>query len=137
MSTEEAQAFSPRDWALIQLANLDSVITYMEATDEDAWRVDTVRSADGTTNCFFGHLFNMGGTDERGSALWNWFEEMWATTYAIYPVNDGKNPAYPQATPKQRVLAYLRALADGTELTTLQAMEEYFKLPLEGEASPV
>lgn len=122
MSSETAQAFKKSDWAFIQLANLDAVITYMENTDEKAWQTGTVRSADGSTNCFFGHLFNMGGTDEQGSALWNWFEELWATTYMIYPVNDGQNPAYPQPTPKQRVLAYLRALADGTELTTTQSM---------------
>ncbi|MGK3708862.1 hypothetical protein [Arthrobacter sp. IK3] len=118
---------TPSKWAQAELATLDSVIAYMDATSEDSWRVGTVRSADGTTNCFFGHLFNMGGSDDRGSALWDWFEDKWATTYKIYPINDGKNPDYPQATPRQRVMAYLLALSEGTELTTSQAMEEYFR----------
>jgi hypothetical protein len=30
---------------------------------EASWQVNTVRSADGATNCFFGHLFNMGAND--------------------------------------------------------------------------
>lgn len=125
-----SKPLTPFEWAQEQLRNLDSVIAYMESTDEAAWRVDTVRSADGTTNCFFGHLFNMGGNDERGSALWNWFEEMWSTTYRIYPINDGDNPDYPQATPKQRVLAYLRALADGTEMSTAESMEACYQFSL-------
>lgn len=115
------------DWAFMQLANLDAVISYMETTVEEAWRTETVRSADGSTNCFFGHLFNMGADDEQGSALWNWFEELWATTYMIYPVNDGRNEKYQQKTPKKRVLAYLRALADGTEMTTGQSMEAEYQ----------
>lgn len=36
-----------------------------------------------STDCFFGHLFNMGANDAEGSALWNTFEELWATTYRI------------------------------------------------------
>ena len=136
MSSETAPAFSPSDWAFTQLANLDAVITYMETTSEDAWRTETVRSADGSTNCFFGHLFNMGADDEQGSALWNWFEELWATTYMVYPVNDGQNEKYQQKTPKKRMLAYLRALADGTEMTTEQAMEaEYQWRTAPGESS--
>lgn len=127
MSSEAAQAFKKSDWALMQLANLDAVITYMEATDVDAWRTETVRSADGSTNCFFGHLFNMGADDEQGSALWNWFVELWATTYMVYPVNDGISEKYQQETPKKRMLAYLRALADGTEMTTAQAMEAEYQ----------
>lgn len=109
---------TPFAWAQDQLQNLDSVIAYMESTDEAAWRVEAVRSADGTTNCFFGHLFAMGGEDRRGSQLWGLFEEIWATTYMIYPVNDGRNPDYSQATPKQRVLAYLRDLRDGKAKST-------------------
>lgn len=127
MSSESAPAFKKSDGALMQLANLDAVIAYMEATDEDAWRTETVRSADGSTNCFFGHLFNMGADDEQGSALWNWFEELWATTYMVYPVNDGQHEKYQQKTPKKRMLAYLRALADGTEMTTEQAMEAEYQ----------
>lgn len=113
-------------WADLQLQNLDRVIAYMEASEEDAWRVDTVRSADGTTNCFFGHLFKMGGNDARANALWNGFENVWASTYMIFPINDGTDARYPQATPKQRVLAYLRDLNTGAAKAVPQLMEEEY-----------
>ena len=122
LSTEPRQ--SAHAWASRQLEALDGVITAMESTAEEAWRVETVRSEDGATNCFFGHLFNLGGDDKHGSALWNVFEEQWATTYMLYPVNDGQNPKYPQDTPKQRVLAYLRDLRDGKAMTTLDLWAE-------------
>lgn len=112
--------------SLDQLTDLNSVIQYMEATAEDSWQVDSVRSSDGSTNCFFGHLFNMGVDDKEGSHLWNAFEELWATTYMLYPVNDGEHRDYQQATPKQRVLAYLRDLQSGASPTTMQLMEAEF-----------
>lgn len=111
-------------WAALLLETLDPVIAYMEATDEEDWQIDTVRSADGTTNCFFGHLFSMGGTDARGNALWDRFEGAWASTFRLYPINDGTSPSYPQATPKQRILAFLQDLNTGSVLTTPQQMED-------------
>lgn len=51
------------------------------------------------------------------------FEETWASTYKIYPVTDGENAAFRQATPKQRVLAYLRALNSGAEHPTQESMQ--------------
>lgn len=131
--TDKCPRLSDRGWAEMQLGDLASVIAYMEGTEEDAWRVDTVRSADGTTNCFFGHLFNMGGNDARGNLLWEGFEEAWATTYMIYPINDGSDSRYPQATPKQRVLAYLRDLNSGAQKTVPQVMEEEFAYHLAHE----
>lgn len=111
-------------WADLQLKRLDPVIEYMEATDEDSWQVDTVRSTDGTTNCFFGHLFEMGVTEARGNELWFGFENRWASTYMIFPINDGTDSRYPQATPKQRILAYLRDLNTGAAKTGPELMEE-------------
>lgn len=117
----------------------DDIIEMVEQTSEDAWQVDVVRSTDGTRNCFFGHLHHFGvslakdaqiparhdvsGPARFASSLWDWFEEAYATTYAIYPVNDGTHPGYPQPTPRQRVLAYLQALASGDELTTHESIE--------------
>ncbi len=101
------------------MPNIDDVIAYMDATAEDSWQMDVVRSKDGSRNCFFGHLFAMGGSDAAGNDLWMWFEEIYATTYMLYPVNDGTNPAYPQATAKQRVLAYLRDMRDDKVTTVL------------------
>lgn len=131
--TETGSELSPYDWAVKQLETLDTVITYMEATDEDAWNLGTVRSKDGARNCFFGHLFNMSPDEDRANALWNLFEELYATTYRLYGVNDGTNPRYPQETPKQRILAFLRALQAGDEMTTEQSMEECYRLHLSGQ----
>jgi hypothetical protein len=104
---------------------LRDIIAYMENTEESTWRVDTVRGKDGS-NCFFGHLFNMGGGDSEkgGSRLWDYFEANYATTFMLYPVNDGQHPKYQQPTPKQRVIAYLKDLASGAEKTTAQLMME-------------
>lgn len=102
---------------------LKEVIDYISETPEDSWQQDVVRSADGTKNCFFGHLFNMGETEAESNHLWEWFEWRWATTYRIYPVNDGTHPDYQQETPKQRVLAYLNALYTGDEESTCESME--------------
>lgn len=126
---------SPRDWAAAQLENLDPVIAYMESTVEDSWNLDTVRSKDGSRNCFFGHLFNMTPDEDRANALWAMFEDLYATTYVIYPVNDGSNPRYPQETPRQRILAYLRALQSGDEMTTDQSMEADYQGYLADEAA--
>lgn len=115
------------------MPDLQSIIAYMEATEEDSWQTGTVRSKDGTKNCFFGHLFAMGGSDEQGDTLWHRFEDRWATTYMIYPVNDGEDPAYPHATPKQRILAYLRDLSDGTAKSTPVLMEEAYAAHLAEE----
>lgn len=98
--------------------SIDNIIAYMEHTDAAKWATDVVRTKDGD-NCFFGHLFNF-----AGGTLWNLFEEMYATEYMIYPVNDGENATYPQATAKERVIAYLKDLRDGKAKTTHQLMEE-------------
>ncbi len=116
------------NWENIELFGIDQIIAYMEKTEENSWNLDTVRSKDGK-NCFFGHLFDMGGgdLDHGGSHLWDIFEECWATTYMIYPVNDGENPKYQQPTAKQRIIAYLKDLRDGKEMTTHQLMDRDYK----------
>jgi hypothetical protein len=71
-------------------------------------------------NRLFGHLFNFGG-----SKLMDWFECMCATTFMVFPVNDGFNPDYLQLSPKERCIAYIKNLQSGKEKTTYQIMEEY------------
>ncbi len=120
---------------------LGQIIEHLQRIPESRWGVDVVRSGDGTQDCLFGHLFRYGqhlsafattipagdehvtSEEKFANRLWEWFEETWATTYKIYPVNDGESPAYPQATPKQRVLAYLRALNSGAEHPTQDSMQ--------------
>lgn len=130
MTATETSDRTIRDWAYKTLADLGPLITHLETTREEDWQTDIVRSGDGTRNCFFGHLHAWGGDDAHGSALWDAFEELWSTSYRIYPVNDGKNPDYKQPTAKQRVLAYLRNLGSGAELTTCQSMEAEYQAHL-------
>lgn len=101
---------------------LEAVIKFMEATDESEWQTDVVRSKDGKQNCFFGHLFNMGADEDEANRIWDWFEARWATTFMLYPVNDGENPKYQQSTSKARVLAYLNALLSGEEENSFALM---------------
>lgn len=103
-------------------------IAYLEQTTDADWCEDIVRTKDGAQNCALGHVFEWGsargdGSDADGSKTWDWFESAWSTSYSVYPVNDGKNPDYPQATPKERIIAYCRALLDGSELSTHESME--------------
>jgi hypothetical protein len=117
--------------AISALISLDGFIEYLENTREDEWQVDVVRNVGNTKNCMFGHLVNWYyGKDEKGniSPIWEAFEAMWSTAYAVYPVNDGHSPEwtefkYNQPTPKQRVIAYLKNLNAGKELNTNQVME--------------
>lgn len=115
-----------------RLSSLEPFIEYLENTKDDEWIVDIVRSKDNARNCVMGHLINwFYGKDYTGpiSNAWDIFEEMWATTYMIYPINDGKSPSwmnfvYDQTTPKARVVAYIKNLVEGKEKTTHQLMEQ-------------
>jgi hypothetical protein len=107
--------------------SIEAVIEYMRGTEDASWCEDVVRT-EGGANCFFGHLFNMGRDEREANRIWDWFENAWATTYRVYPVNDGKDPSYQQDTPKERVIAFLEALAAGKEDTTWQSMDRYFQM---------
>lgn len=123
---------NPYDEAIKRLSDLRPFIEYLKKTDDCEWQLDKVRNTENTTNCVMGHLVNWYyGKDFEGniSPAWDMFEEMWATTYMIYPVNDGNTPAwmnfrYEQSTAKDRIIAYLEALMDGREKTTVQLMDE-------------
>lgn len=132
--------------ALEAMKDMGPLRAYLGQTPADAWNLNTVRSHDGTKNCFFGHLYNFGAqqildaggteaeSEKYANHLWAAFEESWATSYKIYAINDGENPKYQQATARGRVLAYLDALAAGTEMTTYQSMDACFAM---GETEPV
>lgn len=107
------------------LKNLDQFIEYCKSTNENEWCVGVVRTEGNKQNCCFGHLVNWWyGKDYEGSIseIWDTFEEVYVTTYMIYPVNDGENPKYQQSTPKQRVIAYLEDLNSGKAKTSYQLM---------------
>lgn len=114
------------------LKTLDKFIEYLETTQEDEWSVDVVRSKDGKKDCVMGHLVNWYyGKGDKGNIMpiWDAFESMWATTYMIYPVNDGEAPKwmnyeYKQRSAKERVTAYLKNLNEGKEKNTEQLWNE-------------
>jgi hypothetical protein len=102
-----------------ELPSIDNIIEYLENTTEESWCLDVVKTKEGG-NCLFGHLFDMGG-----SRLMDLFEDQFATTFMVYPVNDGTNPKYQQSTPKQRCLAYVKDLKSGVAQTTQDIYKEY------------
>jgi hypothetical protein len=95
---------------------LNDIIHYLKnMTLESDWCVDVVRTKDQKQNCLMGHLFNFGG-----NLIVDIFHNNISTEYCYYQINDGKNPNYPQATPKQRIIAYLENVRDGKEETVLE-----------------
>lgn len=103
-----------------------AVRDHLSATAEGDWCVDVVRSGDGRRNCIFGHIFAMGRDDTEGNKWFDWFENVWGTTYCLYLVNDGTNPNYPQSTPKRRCLAFVDRLLSGEEDPTWVSMARQF-----------
>lgn len=102
---------------------LAKIISHLESTDEDDWCINIVRSKDQKKNCIMGHIFNMGTNDKEGNDWWEFFEHEVATTYMVYPVNDGRNKKYSQATPKLRSVAYCKAILSGNEKNVLQYLD--------------
>ena len=124
--------------AIAVVEDIQPIIDHVADTEIDAWQCDVVRSADGTRNCFFGHLFQWAedtairfapGVDPEtwANRVWEAFEERWVTTYVIYPVNDGTNPCYVQDTARDRIVAFLGALRDGRKMTTIESMDAEYE----------
>lgn len=109
-----------------KISQLDQFIQYLQETREDEWAIDVVRTEGGKKNCLFGHLVNwVYGPDYEGSVTraWDCFEEMWSSTFEIYPINDGQDPRYTQPTPKQRCIAFMKDLWLAQAVPTWRAME--------------
>lgn len=110
---------------LAKKLDLKKIVAYLESTPEDSWCTGVVRTKTGK-NCLLGHVVDyVYGKDYEGNIMpaWDLFGEFYATEYMYYGINDGEDPKYPQKTPKQRILAYLTNMLNGTELTTYQSME--------------
>lgn len=106
----------PFSWDACEAWPLSRIIEALETTPEESWATDVVRTSDGR-NCLFGHLFDIGGGESGrgGSRLIDYFESVFASTFMVYPVNDGKHRDYQQPTPKQRCIAYLRDIESGVQ----------------------
>lgn len=98
---------------------LQNLIAYLERTKDEDWTTDVVRTKDGK-NCLFGHIFNWAGN--RG---WEWLENIVASTYMVYPVNDKAHPSYQQDTAKERCIAYLKDIESGAEMCIKDIHDEY------------
>lgn len=127
------------------LSDLGSLRAHLAATGAEDWQTQVCRSADGSRNCLLGHVFEWGiaqrealgalgartrdlSDDQLGSAAVQAFEELWATSYVYFGVNDGHHSRYQQATARERVLAFVDDLAAGRMLTTLESMDADFWL---------
>ena len=98
---------------------LEDFIPYLEKTPEDSWCIDVVRNEKG--NCLFGHLSNFCGhkDNDRVDLDFEWFEYFIASTYMVYPVNDGKDERYAQSSIKERCVSYMEDILSGRELSSL------------------
>ena len=113
---------------LEKVNDLPAFIRYLEATTPEEWQVDTVRSVGNAKNCVMGHLINyVYGKDYEASIseAWDYFEEIWSSTFFIYDVNDGKNEQYRQPTARERIITYLSDLWLGIRVPTWRAYELY------------
>lgn len=105
------------------LDRLDRAIALLEGTDPDTWWAGpTYRSPCGRYHCALAHLEVAWGMSEMEA-----FESEWSNSYVLGLINDGRNPKYPQPTPKERSLAYLYALRRGEEDSILEGMDRDFR----------
>jgi hypothetical protein len=114
----------------VTLPPLPEIITWLESTPDDSWwEGPTFRSPCGTKHCVLSHIHRRWGGNGMDE-----FEERYSTSYMIgLRVNDGPSEAYPQGHPKDRALAYLRAMEAGRELTTHQSMDRQAGLDTDSE----
>lgn len=108
-----------------KIYSIEEIISYMENTTEESWCEKVVRTKD-WKNCFFWHLFAMCKDEAEANRNWDLFEDGYATTYMIYPVNDWEDIRYQQPTPKQRLVQYLKDLRDGKVPRTWDDFQESF-----------
>ncbi|PZU04707.1 MAG: hypothetical protein DI630_00910 [Gordonia sp. (in: high G+C Gram-positive bacteria)] len=103
--------------ALHLLDRVEQVIR--DTAPESWWEGPTFRSPCGTKHCVLSHV-----ADKLGMDAMEEFEGMWSTSYVIgAEVNDKPSDRYPQAHPKDRVLAYLANLRSGLEEDVLTYMD--------------
>lgn len=104
-------------------------IKYLEKTTDDQWMIDKCGEPEMKKWCVMGHLFCWASgkkkDEKRANRIFNYFEERIATTYMIYPVNDGLHSNYSQSTPKERCIEYLQNIKNGIEKTTSDHFRDY------------
>lgn len=106
-------------------AFLTAFINYLKNTTIDSWCTDVYRTKD-NKNCLFGHLVAFVGDDNCNAAI-DIFENLYATTYMVFPVNDGTSETYTQDNPRDRCIAYLQNMLEGKEHTTVELFDICFE----------
>ncbi len=98
---------------------LTGFIEYLKGTTKESWCDLVYRTKDGR-NCLFGHLVEYFDVpdDTNISPILDTFENNFASTYMVFPVNDGKSNIYLQDNPRDRCIAYLTDMANGKTPTT-------------------
>lgn len=92
--------------------DVDYFIEKFEKIPEEMWWTKAYGEKEDGPHCAYGHCgmnSKVAGTPES-SALFAIFTK---TPYNVVSVNDGGEVAYPQTTPKQRVLALLKDFKAG------------------------
>ena len=123
----EHQVYDQAEYS--SLMDIDNLIMHLETTDPDGWAMEVCATQDGKL-CLLGQIYAYAGGDEKteqANRVVDAFEEVWATTYMFFPVNDGKNPNYQQPTAKERCIAYLKDLRDGKTKSTSALMDEEYQ----------
>lgn len=87
-----------------ELTTPDDFIKFYEGIPEEDWCTEVYE--DGFRCCAFGHL------GERNDQWSNNGMRLFNLITTSISVNDGKNPRFPQPTPKARILAALREVKE-------------------------
>lgn len=94
-------------------------IKRLSAIADSKWTTNTFRDGDNPAKrCAFGHCgVSWAKMAPMGHALWKMFPSKTSGTPShLASINDCPSKAYPQKTPKARVLAALRALPKDTKV---------------------
>jgi len=104
-------------------------IPYLESKPESEWIDSIFTNTDTSKRCVIYHFLGFVGQDNPHSNCGNnldWYEScICPIQKAGCFVNDGNDPDYQQASPKQRSIAFLENLLEGKELTTMQALDKW------------
>ena len=100
---------------------LNDFIEYLKNTDINDWCEKVYRTVD-NKNCLFGHLVEYfeksNYEDENIAPIIDTFENQFASTYMVFPVNDGTSELYKQDNPRDRCIAYFTDMMNGKVSTT-------------------
>jgi hypothetical protein len=108
---------------------LRDFIPYLESKPEDEWIDIIFANKDTSKRCVIYHFLGFVGQDHPGAKCSNnldWYEaNVCFIQQAGCNINDTKSENYPQDTPKQRSIAYLKNLLEGREFTPMEMLDKF------------